>query len=404
MARSQELARPVPSNHTPRQCNAFTLPRDLAGLTSTTARPAGQLAERFQLHVDSVRAIVRDFARDPDINSFFTVDWPGPKTSPKRTAIDQRACELRHQGHTLAETRATLLREGFDISEPYLFSASLRRARFDHDPVPSLDARNRASPPTMARCVPDIARRSSASLSLDDGRRFPTKESPASSCFFPCYSISSLPRAVAEARLLRLGGDPADPCVSRLAGPRLARKASQSVISATSVMTRAPGLFTELSMCCPKVTYATDSFLQDRADHDRKADRCSDRQDPLEAIHLLEASTSTSTPSPFVAPSPTWKTTGFRCGSRALPSVMAFVAQAASRRVICYATANVLRAEADSLVPKFAEYWKAQTGRYPARLLFDSRATTYAGLRPTQPASGRFHHDSPPWPESAGTR
>ena len=39
-----------------------------------------------------------------------------------------------------------------------------------------------------------------------------------------------------------------------------------------------------------------------------------------------------------------------------------------------------LRAEADSLVPKFAEYWKTQTGQYPARLLFDSRATTYAGL------------------------
>ena len=66
--------------------------------------------------------------------------------------------------------------------------------------------------------------------------------------------------------------------------------------------------------------------------------------------------------------------------NRALPTVMAFVAQAAGRRVICYATANVLRAEADGLVPKFAEYWKEQTGQYPARLLFDSRATTYAGL------------------------
>ena len=32
------------------------------------------------------------------------------------------------------------------------------------------------------------------------------------------------------------------------------------------------------------------------------------------------------------------------------------------------------------MVPKFADYWKEQTGRYPARLLFDSRATTYAGL------------------------
>jgi hypothetical protein len=56
------------------------------------------------------------------------------------------------------------------------------------------------------------------------------------------------------------------------------------------------------------------------------------------------------------------------------------VAQAAGRRVLCYATANVIRAEADGLVPKFADYWKEQTGQYPARVLFDSRATTYAGL------------------------
>jgi hypothetical protein len=66
--------------------------------------------------------------------------------------------------------------------------------------------------------------------------------------------------------------------------------------------------------------------------------------------------------------------------NRALPAVMAFVAQAAGRRVLCYATANVLRAGADDMVPRFAAYWKEETGQYPARLLFDSRATTYVGL------------------------
>ena len=65
---------------------------------------------------------------------------------------------------------------------------------------------------------------------------------------------------------------------------------------------------------------------------------------------------------------------------RALPTVRAFVAQVAGRRVPCYATAHVLRAEADPMVPKFADSGKAQTGQYPARLLFDSRATTSAGL------------------------
>src|SRR5262249_3757815 len=66
--------------------------------------------------------------------------------------------------------------------------------------------------------------------------------------------------------------------------------------------------------------------------------------------------------------------------NRAAPAVMAFVAQAAGRRGLCYATAHVTRAEAARLGPKFADCWKEQAGQHPARLLFDSRATTYAGL------------------------
>ncbi len=59
---------------------------------------------------------------------------------------------------------------------------------------------------------------------------------------------------------------------------------------------------------------------------------------------------------------------------------MAFVAQVAGRRVSCYATAKLVRDEADAMVPKFADSWREQTGHSPARLLFDSRATPYAGL------------------------
>jgi transposase len=83
--------------------------------------PADEIAQRFDLHVGSVRAIVRDVARDPDLNAFFTTAKPGRKSSPKRDAIHQRACELRRQGASLADVRAALQREGFDISESYLF-------------------------------------------------------------------------------------------------------------------------------------------------------------------------------------------------------------------------------------------------------------------------------------------
>ena len=49
---------------------------------------------------------------------------------------------------------------------------------------------------------------------------------------------------------------------------------------------------------------------------------------------------------------------------------------------------NLLRGLAESMVVKFADYWKEETGQYPARLLFDSRATTYASLSQLTEAAG----------------
>src|SRR5262249_14284143 len=46
--------------------------------------------------------------------------------------------------------------------------------------------------------------------------------------------------------------------------------------------------------------------------------------------------------------------------NRAGVSVMAFVAQQRHSRVMCYATANVVRDEADRMAVRFADYWKEQ--------------------------------------------
>ena len=137
------------------------------------------------------------------------------------------------------------------------------------------------------------------------------------------------------------------------------------------------GLFAGLNVL-PKTTYATDySYKTERIMTER-------------LIAAVIAKTPLGDPPlsfnldfhaiPFRGAQPDLENHWVPMRNRALPSVMAFVAQAVGRRVICYATANILRDEADHLVPKFADYWKEQTGHYPARLLFDSRATTYAGL------------------------
>ncbi|HEX2987433.1 MAG TPA: hypothetical protein VHS06_04600, partial [Chloroflexota bacterium] len=67
MARSQELACLFQQPNSPVQ-RRYEICRAYFYEGST----ADQLAERFQLHVGTIRVIVRDFARDPNINSFFT--------------------------------------------------------------------------------------------------------------------------------------------------------------------------------------------------------------------------------------------------------------------------------------------------------------------------------------------
>jgi transposase len=166
MARSQEISRLFQNPDSPAHrryeiCRAYFY----------ESAPADEIAKRFHLHSCSVRAIVRDFARHPDIDSLFTAARTGPKTSPKRDAIHERACALRHQGATLADIRAALQTDGFDVSESYLFRL-LRRAGV----AATRQRRSTPLPGEYAKdgsVVPEIA--DVRELALDDGRQFPTK-------------------------------------------------------------------------------------------------------------------------------------------------------------------------------------------------------------------------------------
>jgi transposase len=366
MARSPELARLFQQPHSPVQrryeiCRAYFH----EGAT------ADQLAERFQLHVGTVRAIVRDFARDPDVNSFFAAAQPGRKTAPKRTAIHQRAWELRRQGAPLADIRAALQQEGFEVSESYRFRV-LHRAGL----TATRHHRSTQQPGVYAKdgsVVPEVA--DVRALSLEDGRQFPTQVAGLV-LFLPSLLDLDLPPAVIQAGLP--GSEPIPPLQALLAllVPKLLGKRRVSHISDLCA-DQGAGLFAGLNVL-PKVTYATDySYTTERTMTERLVAAVI-AQTPLGDPPLSFNLDFHAIPCRGAEPDLEnhWVPTRNRAG----PAVMAFVAQAAGRRVLCYATANVLRAEADGLVPKFAEYWKEQTGHYPARLLFDSRATTYAGL------------------------
>src|SRR5262245_4491608 len=366
MARSLDLSRRFRQPESPAHrrfevCRAYFL----------ESAPADDIARRFQLHADTVRAIVRDFARDPDVNSFFAAAGPGPKTAPKREAIRDRACELRRQGATLSAIRAALQGEGLDVSESYLFRLLQRSglATTRHrQPLPRPG--DRAADGSV---VPDIA--DARACLLEEGRRFPTKAAGLF-LFFPLLLDLDLPQAVIAAGLPGSEQIPPLQALLALLVPKLLGKRRVSHIS-DLCNDEGAGLFAGLNVL-PKSTYVTDySYKTERVMTER-------------LIAAVIAKTPLGDPPlsfnldfhaiPFRGEKPDLENHWVPTRNRAQPSVMAFVAQVVGRRVLCYATANLLREEADKMVPKFADYWKKQTGRYPARLLFDSRATTYAGL------------------------
>jgi transposase len=371
MARSQALTRLFQQPDLPAQrhyeiCRAYF----------HESAPADEIARRFQLHVGTVPAIVRDFAHDPDLNAFFATAKPGRKTAPKREAIHDRACQLRRQGATLADIRATLQQEGSDVSESYLFRllhrAGLAATRHRR---PSRQPGQYANDGSI---VPDIA--DIRELVLEDGRQLPTKVAGLF-LFVPLLLDLDLPRAVTHAGLPGSEQIPPLQALLALLATKLIGKRRLSHIS-DLCCDEGAGLFAGLNVL-PKATYATDySYKTERVMSERLIAAVIAKVplgDPPQSFNLDFHAI------PFRGAEPDLENHWVAMRNRALPAVMALVAQAAGRRVLCYATANLLRDEAEGMVVKFADYWKEQTGHYPARLLFDSRATTYASLsQPTR--------------------
>jgi hypothetical protein len=62
------------------------------------------------------------------------------------------------------------------------------------------------------------------------------------------------------------------------------------------------------------------------------------------------------------------------------PSVLSFFALEQDSRCLCYANANLLRAEQSGEVLRFIDFWNTTTGTDPEWLYFDSKLTDYAEL------------------------
>jgi hypothetical protein len=331
--------------------------------------PAEQLADRFSLNADSVRAIVRDFAADPDLQRFFVVKRRGRQSAPKREHLAEQIEELRREGLRLCDIQQRLEGEGDLISESYI-SRILARL---------------GSPGLPTRCGPLAATAKDGStipavtdvraFRLEPGRRFRTKVAGLF-LFVPILLALDVPQAVERARW---PGSKAIPAVQAILALLTAKLLSKRRISHISDLCdeEGAGLFSGLNVL-PKVTFATDySYRTERAMSERFIDALLSKAPLGEGPYSFNLDFHTI---PFRGEDADLERHWLAQRNRAGTAVMAFIAQQTRRRILCYATANVLRAESEQMAVRFADHWHAQTGRYPARLLFDSRVTTYAQL------------------------
>ena len=332
---------------------------------------AKAIAQRFQLHVDSVRAIVRDFAAHADIGQFFQSHRPGRKTSPLRDTVRQPVVGLRRKGATLGQICQQLESQGQSISESYL-ATILRQEGFT-----ALGHRRRPPSPGERACdgsvVPEIA--DVRAFKLEPGRDIRTHVAGLF-LFVPLLLESDIQRAISNAQYPGTQQIPALQAILGLLAAKLIGKRRVSHINDLNTDEGA-GVFAGLNIL-PKTTYATSySYRTQRQMNERFVDSLVERiglEEPPQHFNLDFHAI------PFRGKDCDLEKHWVPKQHRPQPAVMAFVAQESSRRVMCYATANVIRDEADAMVVKFADHWKQRTGHYPGRLLFDSRATTYSHL------------------------
>ena len=331
---------------------------------------AEQIASRFSLHPDSVRAIVNDFAKNPDLTRFFLVKKPGPVAAPKRDACRQDVLELRRQGRSLAEIKEHL-GDQHSISESSIYRI-LHSEGLAGDGV-RISTRQTPHEAKDGSDIPAVA--DVRDCCLTPGRSFSTKVAGLF-LFVPLLLELDFASAVATA------GWPGSQMIGSvqailalLAGKLLGQRRISHISDLCN--DEGAGLFAGLNVL-PKTTFATDySYRTERAMSDRFVKTL------LAKAPLGEAPGSFNLDFHTIAYRGNeadlekhWLAKRNRAGT----SIMVFVAQHRHSRVMCYATANVLRDDMDAMAVRFTDYWKEQTGAYPEELLFDGRVTTYEHL------------------------
>jgi hypothetical protein len=332
--------------------------------------PSAEVARRFGYSPGALRVLCHQFRNDDDKRqAFFAKARSGPDHAPVRDLVRERAVALRKQYLSVYDIQRQLLAEGKSISINSL-TILLHEEGFARLPRRRDDERPATVRPKPA-AIADVR-------TLDfQPRTFRTRLGGLF-VFVPLMRDLRLPEVLRQAKLPGTAMIPAEQAVRTLLALKLVGKERKSHVM-DLVTDDGIALFAGLNVV-PKRSYlaAYSSSVDDRAierfmaawfnetpraglthgaslDLDFHTVPTNSTQEPLEKHYVSSR-------------------------SRSQQGMLTFLARDAEQRVLCYARADIAKADQADEIIRFVDFYKRHTGAVPEELVFDSKLTTYARL------------------------
>ena len=360
-----------PVNSTHRQYEALRA-FFVEGLSSAEA------ARRFGYTPGSFRVLCHEFRQNPHRN-FFLPPSKGPQAFPKTDPVREQIIALRKQNLSIYDISRTLTHSGHKLS-PAAISKILKEEGFARLPRRRDDERPISPRPEIAP-VADVRQ-----LDLSP-RTFRTKFGGLF-LFFPYLASIPVDSILEQAGFPGSKMIPAAHAVRSLLALKLFGGARHTHVMG-DVFDEGLALFAGLNQI-PKRAFLTEySCRVDPASYPVLMKLWFEAVGKL-GMEWGESFDLDFHTIPFHGEDALIEKHYVSKRSRRQKGVLAFLAQDATRRVFCYANAQVRKADQNDEILRFVEFWKERTGKLPAELIFDSKLTTYANLNRLNQMGIRF--------------
>ena len=327
---------------------------------------AEQVAERFGYTRATVETLARDFRAGR--LALFASSRPGPRRQPKKERARTLALSLRREGRSLREIERALEVAGAPLSRTAIWEL------LGEEGLGRLPAAPVAAAPAAAATAK--TRRLRAGEWPTAGRL----ESEHAGLFLllPELVELELPALVARAGYPSTSQLHALNSLLALLALKLYERRRRSHVYDV-VHDRALGIFCGLSVL-PKRTHLTGySYRTTRAHNQALLEALIQRQRALGLIagesfnldfHAIMSFGEDEILEEHYVPRRSQRTR----------SVLSFFAQDGEQATLCYANADLSKAEQSQEVIRFCEFWETASGQPPRLLVFDSQLTTHAEL------------------------